>query len=121
ASRREGASPVEDVDEPGGGKRVFLREPNGFKIELIYGMEKLSPIEVEPNTMNWREHHGSRVGEEKRLRKGPSRVKRVGHAVLASPKQQETVKWFSENLGFVNSDNLYGGEDQSNVLATFAR
>lgn len=121
AARREGASPVEEVDEPGGGKRVRLREPNGYLIELIHGMEKLPVIEVEPNTMNWREHHGSRAGEEKRLRKGPSRVKRVGHAVLASPLQQETVRWFSENLGFVSSDNLYGGEDQSNILATFAR
>jgi catechol 2,3-dioxygenase-like lactoylglutathione lyase family enzyme len=121
AAKVEGASPIEEVDEPGGGKRVRLREPNGYQIELIYGMQRLTPIEVEPNTMNWREHHGSRAGEEKRLRKGPSRVKRIGHAVMASPKQRETCDWFERHLGFVYSDNLYGGEDRKNIVATFAR
>ena len=29
-----GASGVEDIDEPGGGKRVRLQEPNGFIINL---------------------------------------------------------------------------------------
>lgn len=120
-AKKDGASPVESVDEPGGGKRVRLREPNGYQIELIYGMERLPPIEVEPNTMNWREHRGSRAGLEKRLRKGPARVKRVGHAVLASPIQQQTVRWFEENLGFVHSDDLYAPDDKSKVLATFAR
>jgi catechol 2,3-dioxygenase-like lactoylglutathione lyase family enzyme len=120
-AKKEGASPVEAVDEPGGGKRVRLREPNGYQIELIYGMERLPPIEVEPNSMNWREHRGSRAGHEKRLLKGPARVKRVGHAVMASPIQQETVRWFEENLGFVHSDDLYAPDDKSKVLATFAR
>jgi catechol 2,3-dioxygenase-like lactoylglutathione lyase family enzyme len=87
----------------------------------VEAMERLPPIEVEPNTMNWREHRGSRAGLEKRLRKGPARVKRVGHAVLASPIQQQTVRWFEENLGFVHSDDLYAPDDKSKVLATFAR
>lgn len=120
AAKRSGM-PIEEVDEPGGGKRIRLREPNGFQIELIHGMERLPEIEVEHNSMNWREYRGVRSGEEKRLNKGPSRIKRIGHAVMASPIQPETVKWFEENLGFVRSDNLYGGEDQSNILATFAR
>ena len=120
AAERTG-SPIEDLDEPGGGKRVRLREPNGYQIELIHGMQRLPEIKVEHNSMNWREHRGVRSGEEKRLSKGPSRVKRIGHAVMASPIQQETVKWFEENLGLVRSDNLYGGDDEGNILATFAR
>jgi hypothetical protein len=29
-SRVEGASPIEDIDEPGGGKRVRLTDPDGW-------------------------------------------------------------------------------------------
>ena len=34
-SRVEGASKIEDIDEPGGGKRVRLTEPNGYQIEAV--------------------------------------------------------------------------------------
>ncbi|MGE0747114.1 MAG: VOC family protein, partial [Rhodospirillales bacterium] len=37
-ARADGASPVEEIDEPGGGKRVRLTEPNGFQIEVVYGI-----------------------------------------------------------------------------------
>ena len=32
-----GASAVEALDEPGGGKRVRLREPNGYQVEVRAG------------------------------------------------------------------------------------
>src|SRR5262245_38331463 len=35
-----GASGVEDIDEPGGGKRVLLKEPNGYQVEVGYGVKK---------------------------------------------------------------------------------
>src|ERR1700712_967248 len=34
-----GASGNESIDEPGGGKRVRLQEPNGYTIEIVYGIE----------------------------------------------------------------------------------
>src|SRR6266542_844141 len=34
-AKAPGASGVESVDEPGGGKRVRLREPNGYQIEVL--------------------------------------------------------------------------------------
>src|SRR5256885_4585870 len=43
-SRAEGASKVEDIDEPGGGKRVRLTDPDGFQVEVVYGMEQLPKI-----------------------------------------------------------------------------
>jgi catechol 2,3-dioxygenase-like lactoylglutathione lyase family enzyme len=120
AAKVGGATGVENVDEPGGGKRVRLREPNGYLIELLHGVEKLKPIPVEHNAMNWREHHGSRAGEEKRLKKGPSRVKRIGHAVMAVPDLKNTYAWFTKHLGIVPSDKLYAG-DTENVVAAFGR
>jgi len=120
AATIEGASPVENIDEPGGGKRVRLREPNGYLIEIVHGIAQLAPIPVERNTMNWGEDRGIRAGDEKRLKPGPSRVKRIGHCVFAAPDQKTTLAWFNRNLGLVNSDVYYAGSED-NVVATFAR
>ena len=38
-------SGVRAIDEPGGGKRVLLKEPNnGFTIEIVHGLEPLPDI-----------------------------------------------------------------------------
>ena len=39
-----GASGIEHIDEPGGGKRVRLTEPNGYQIEIVHGIAPLEPI-----------------------------------------------------------------------------
>ena len=36
-----GASGIETIDEPGGGKRVRLTEPNGYQIEVVHGVATL--------------------------------------------------------------------------------
>ena len=36
-----GASGIENMDEPGGGKRVRLTEPNGYQIEVVWGMKEV--------------------------------------------------------------------------------
>src|SRR5260370_20732535 len=47
-----GASGIETVNEPGGGKRVRLTEPNGYQIEVIAGMKSVAPIKVERDLLN---------------------------------------------------------------------
>jgi catechol 2,3-dioxygenase-like lactoylglutathione lyase family enzyme len=115
-----GASAVENIDEPGGGKRVRLREPNGYQIEVVYGIEPLKRIAVKRQALNLGEDSLKRAGELMRLSKGPSRVKRIGHGVLASPRVQETVRWFRETLGFICSDDVYAGSPE-NIIGSFNR
>ncbi|MDA0240314.1 MAG: catechol 1,2-dioxygenase, partial [Proteobacteria bacterium] len=45
-SKAEGASAVEEIDEPGGGKRVRLTDPNGLQVEAIWGMDNVDPLPV---------------------------------------------------------------------------
>src|ERR1700731_4389962 len=45
-SRAEGASPIESLDEPGGGKRVRLKDPDGFQVEIVCGMQQMPKIPV---------------------------------------------------------------------------
>jgi catechol 2,3-dioxygenase-like lactoylglutathione lyase family enzyme len=115
-----GASGIENLDEPGGGKRVRLTEPNGYQIEVIYGQEPLDPIPVSFQKLNSGAEGLNRAGELMRIHTGPSRVKRIGHAVLGSPHVMETVKWFRETLGFVRSDDVYAGE-KDNIIGSFNR
>ncbi len=119
-AKAPGASAVEAIDEPGGGKRVRLREPNGYQIEVVHGVETPKAIPVKRQALNMGEESLRRAGELMRLPKGPSRVKRIGHGVMASPKVQETVLWFRETLGFICSDDVYAGA-KDNIIGSFNR
>lgn len=115
-----GASAVETVDEPGGGKRVRLREPNGFQIEVVHGMQALPAIPVGRLEMNTGREPLRRAGTLMRFPKSPAPIKRIGHGVLATPKVRETVAWFRETLGFLCSDDVYAG-DKDNLIGSFNR
>ncbi len=119
-AKAPGASDVEAIDEPGGGKRVRLTEPNGYQIEVVHGIATLPVIETKRQKLNTGEAPLSRAGELMRLPKGPSHVKRIGHGVLMTPKFHETVGWFREMLGFVCSDDVYAGE-KDNLIGSFNR
>jgi hypothetical protein len=115
-----GASAVETIDEPGGGQRVRLREPNGYQIEVVHGIETPSTIPVERDPMNTGTEPLRRAGTLMRPRKAPAPVKRIGHGVMGSPKVQETVAWFRETLGFIASDDVYAGS-RDNIIGSFNR
>jgi catechol 2,3-dioxygenase-like lactoylglutathione lyase family enzyme len=119
-AQTKGASAVEEIDEPGGGKRVRLTEPNGYQIEVVHGIAPVPPITAKRQKLNTGEAPLSRAGELMRLPKGPSHVKRIGHGVLMTPRFRETVHWFRDTLGFVCSDDVYVGE-QSNLIGSFNR
>jgi catechol 2,3-dioxygenase-like lactoylglutathione lyase family enzyme len=120
-AKAPGASAVESIDEPGGGKRVRLTEPNGYRIEVVHGVAAAEPLRPHPRQkLNTGEAPLARPGELMRLPKGPSHVKRIGHGVLMTPKFRETVGWFREYLGFVCSDDVYAGE-KDNLIGSFNR
>jgi catechol 2,3-dioxygenase-like lactoylglutathione lyase family enzyme len=115
-----GASAVEDIDEPGGGKRVRLREPNGYQIEVVHGIEAPSSINVSRGLNNSGAEPLRRAGDVLRLGTSPSPVKRIGHGVMGTPKVVETARWFQDTLGFLCSDNVYAGAED-NIIGSFNR
>jgi catechol 2,3-dioxygenase-like lactoylglutathione lyase family enzyme len=114
------ASGVEEIDEPGGGRRVRLREPNGYQIEVVHGIEQVTPIELQPQPINTATEPLKRKGVFLRLPEGHSRVKRIGHGVIGTGSMQETIRWFRENLGLICSDDVYAGQED-NIIASFNR
>ncbi len=115
-----GASGIETVDEPGGGKRVRLTEPNGYRIEVIAGQERVAPVKVARDELNSAREPVRRAGRVMRLSKSPTSVQRIGHGVLSTPKVKETVAWFRETLGMIRSDDVYAG-DKENIIGSFNR
>lgn len=119
-AKQPGASGIETLDEPGGGKRVRLKEPNGYTIEVVHGIEPAQPITVTRQPINSGPAPLNRAGEVIRFASGPSTVKRIGHAVLGSPRNVETVRWFRETLGLIGSDDVYA-ENRDNIIGSFNR
>ncbi|MDP1753185.1 MAG: hypothetical protein Q8L22_27330 [Reyranella sp.] len=115
-----GASGIETVDEPGGGKRVRLTEPNGYRIEVIAGQERVAPIKVARDELNSAREPVRRAGKVMRLSRSPTSIQRIGHGVLSTPKVKETVAWFRETLGMIRSDDVYAG-DKENIIGSFNR
>ena len=103
-----------------GGKRVRLKEPNGYQIEVVYGIKKLKPIPVKRQALNLGSDALKRAGTVMRIHQGPARVKRIGHGVMASPKVVESARWFRETLGFICSDDVYAGS-KDNIIGSFNR
>lgn len=119
-ARAPGASGVETLDEPGGGRRVRLREPNGYQIEVVHGMQLLPPVPVPREPMNSGAEPLRRAGVLMRPRQSPAPIKRIGHGVMGTPRVRETVQWFRETLGFLGSDDVYAG-DEDNIIGSFNR
>jgi len=115
-SRVDGASPIEEIDEPGGGKRVRLTDPDGYQVEVVYGMQMLDTIPVRRPAVNSGENKYRRKGELFRIEQGPSHIKRFGHFVIMSKNFEKTLGWYREMLGFRCSDEFYAGE-KTNIVA----
>lgn len=120
-SKAEGMSDVHDIDEPGGGKRVKIVDPNGLTIEYIYGVKTHNEIPVTPNILNFGHDKMARKGDLLRVDKIPSRIKRIGHAVISTPHIHESVEWAKTHLGVIPSDDVHAEDDPDELIGSFNR
>jgi catechol 2,3-dioxygenase-like lactoylglutathione lyase family enzyme len=117
-SRVSGASPVHDIPEPGGGRRVVIHDPWGTRLELVHGIEELAPISAERAT---KFNFGDRVerrGELTRVGRGPARVRRLGHLGINVGDPDAALEWYHEHFGLLKSDTIAIGDF---TLAHFTR
>src|SRR5512143_1438103 len=119
-ARAGGASAVEDIDEPGGGRRVRLTDPNGIAIEVVHGIAAVPPLVLPPARRVNVGADRRRLGAPQAVERGPAHVKRLGHFVLLVNDFRATEAFYHSHFGFVNSDEIYLGEREQ-VLAAFMR
>lgn len=115
----EGASEVEDIQEPGGGKRVTLTDPDGFAIEVVHGIEELPPIEVENSyPPNFGVDH-RRKGDLVRLKQGPAQCTRLGHIVINITDFKASDHFYKSHFGLISSDELF--DESGEIIIAFNR
>lgn len=120
ATRLEGASGVEKVDAPGGGRRVRFTDPDGHAVELVHGRELLAPLPVRGAAPLNRGSERLRHGTLQRLSAGPSSVKRLGHVVVRVSDFRRSEAWYKSRFGFLSSDEIHLGPPE-NVITAFMR
>jgi catechol 2,3-dioxygenase-like lactoylglutathione lyase family enzyme len=118
-ARAEGAA-VERLDGPGGGSVVRLTDPNGFAVEVVAGRESADPIEIARATRTNSAYETPRLNTVKRVGRGPSHVKRLGHCVLNVKDFRLSETWYKSRFGFITSDEISLGPPEA-VLGAFLR
>lgn len=128
-SRTDSFGPVEELTSPGGGYRVFGRDPDGIGVEVVFGIEdrqieadELAAIEV--NVGGVRNENFRRINQIKRFAKGQyPRIKRFGHYGINSKDIPGALEWYNAHLGIIASDILKVPPADESALITgiFAR
>lgn len=117
----EGASAVEEINEPGRGYRVRLTDPDGFQVETVFGIETVEPLPasefVGPDTGPTQ----PREDELHRAQKVICPVKRVGHVVLNVPSCVNTDQFYKSHFGFLSSDECRTPNDSAELAVVFNR
>ena len=119
-AQTEGASEVEDLDEPGGGRRVRLTDPDGFGVEVVYGATPLESLPVRKTSPRNLGSQRQRFGSVQRVDPGPAQVKRLGHFVIRVSDYARSQDWYTSRFGFLESDRVFLGE-HDNIVSAFMR
>lgn len=108
---------VQDNPEPGGGKVVSFRDPDGFRIDVLHGQTLLEPIAVrDPVPMNPAVGR-ARLGQVVRIPPGPSHVMRCGHVALLVSDFRKSLAFYREVLGLRPSDTYFAGAPENTIAA----
>jgi catechol 2,3-dioxygenase-like lactoylglutathione lyase family enzyme len=120
ASRLEGASPVEELAEPGGGRCVRFRDPDGFAVEIVQGRDRAPALPVRHALPLNTGTEQPRIGRRQDVPTGPAQVRRLGHIVLKVSNFKQSSDWYRSRFGFLPSDQVYLGKKE-NILTAFLR
>ncbi len=99
-------APVDKLDGPGGGAVVKLTDPNGFRVEVVAEREHAARIELRRPIPSNSAYDAPRQNALKRLARGPSHIKRLGHCVLNVRNFRESEAWYKSHFGLLTSDEI---------------
>jgi len=98
------ASVVEPEDGPGGGDRVTLLDPSGFRVVALHGRSRATPL-VHRKALTFNAPQVvARLNVGQRTPAHPAEIVRLGHVVLEVAQYQVTCAWYARNFGLIPSD-----------------
>jgi len=114
-----GASAIEPVALPGGGRKVRLIDPAGFRVEAISGRAPVDALPHRAAILLNSPDKTVRVDEGQRPPQSAPEIIKLGHLLLEVPNYQEVAAFYTSTFGFIPSDAavLPNGEP----VATFFR
>jgi predicted enzyme related to lactoylglutathione lyase/catechol 2,3-dioxygenase-like lactoylglutathione lyase family enzyme len=116
----DGVSIEPITDMPGGGLRARLTDPDGWDVDIVYGVEPVAELKVTPRNAFNSSESITRLGERVSLTPETHIVKRMGHVVINATDFRVSEAWYKERIGFITSDEIYMG-DESNTIGAFMR
>ncbi len=97
-------SPIEDVDWPGGGKRVSMVDPAGFRVDAIWGQSAVAPLPHRAAIKLNEPDHFVRVDSTQRPPPAPPEITKLGHVLLEVANYQAVCAFYTGRFGFIPSD-----------------
>ncbi|MCA8424943.1 VOC family protein [Burkholderia seminalis] len=99
-----GASDVEPSPWPGGGHRVTLVDPSGFRVDAVAGQARAGALPHRSALPFNSPDSIVRVNDTQRPPPEVPEVIRLGHVVLELADFQATCAWYTSHFGFIPSD-----------------
>ncbi|WP_413795175.1 MULTISPECIES: VOC family protein [unclassified Pseudomonas] len=103
-ARLPGASAIEALDGPGGGKRVRLTDPSGFLVEATHGQQPVESLSHRAALPFNLVDEQPRINATQRPPITPPEIIKLGHVVLEVADFQATCTWYTQHFGFIPSD-----------------
>ncbi len=99
------ASVIEAIGEPGGGERTVLRDPGGWRVEVVYGMRRLDEIPTRKEALPCNTpYRKTRINKSQRSEYRPTPIVRLGHVVLQACDFAAMTRWYMAHFGHIPSD-----------------
>jgi hypothetical protein len=104
------ATPVEDLDAPGGGKRVTFRDPvDDFPFHLVYGQTLVEVSQHLPELdYNFPQSKHREVNRTQRFKKGPAPVHKLGHFGCCVTNFAKAYEFYTTRFNLKPSDLIHG-------------
>ncbi len=116
-----GASPVRELNLPGGGLCVSLTDPDGNEVLLVHGSQRGEPEPGYEELLINTPFNQQRFGRNQAARDGgPARLWRLGHIGLFVRDFAAATAWYREKLGLIGSDVYHiPGQPQLQIVGFF--
>lgn len=113
-------SEITSCPHPGGGSMVVASDPDGRRLEFVFGAERLTSIPSHGSPIVWNDAYGkNRLGKFQRSEYGPSHVQRLGHVALFTTDPEKLISWYCDNVGTKPSELIHAPDDETKVMASF--
>ena len=119
---RHDATPIRELESPGGGLCVSVTHPEGFNIDIMTDVESGAGTQgPQPLQLNIPDDI-ARTGVAQSSRPlGPAHLYSLGHTGLYTRDCGASLSWFQDVLGLVLSDTMYFPDNPDRTMVAFLR